>query len=123
MCEVFTLDQSYEKLFALVASEYAEHTKKSKIELFERELRMKEAGINSKSNFGHTNNSLGFFSKTILNYIQDRFNFKAHLFTDHNKMYNYFLNRWDNNIIRQELLIAKKIVDEHLNLSTDFLKL
>jgi hypothetical protein len=124
MSEIFTVDESYEKLFALVASEYAEHTEKSKIELMERHLRMKEAGIKSKSNFGHTNNSLGFFSKTILNNIQDRFNFKAYFFTDHNEMYKYFLNRWENNsTIKQELLIAKKIVDEHLNLSTNFLEI
>jgi len=124
MSEIFTVDQSYEKLFALAASEYAEHTKKNKIELMERELRMKEAGIISRSNFGHTNSSLGFFSKTILNNVQDRFNFKAHFFTDHNEMYKYFLNQWNNNnIIRQELLIAKKIVDEHLNLSTDFFEI
>ena len=124
MSEVFTVDQSYEKLFSLVALEYAEHTKKNKIELMERELRMKEPGIISRSNFGHTNSSLGFFSRSILNNIQDRFNFKAHLFTDHNEMYMVFLNRWEsNNIIQQELLIAKKIVDDHLNLSTDFFEI
>ena len=103
MSEIFTVEESYEKLFALVASEYAEHTKKNKIEFMEHKLWMKEKRIIAKPNYGYTNDSLGFFSKTILNNIQDRFDFKAHFFLDHNEMYKYFLNRWENNeIIRQE---------------------
>lgn len=124
MSEVFTIDHSYEKLFATVASEYAEYTKRNKIEFIERERRMKETGIISKSNFGHTNNRLGYFSNAILKSIQDRCILKAHFFKNHNEIYEYFLNRWENNsIIRYELLIAKKILDGHFITTNNFLEI
>jgi hypothetical protein len=154
MQEVFTVDNSYEKLFALVAMKYADHTKIDKIKFIEWErcgIRSKPHGRISNED---TNNSLGYFSNVILENIQDRYIPKRHYFINHNEIYDYFLNRWKynskwqdnsnsitlpsdipsnwhdimsnwhdnrNSITRYELLIAKKIVDDQLITTTNFL--
>jgi hypothetical protein len=112
MSEIFTVENSYELFFAIVASEYSEHTKKDKIQFIERETFIKKTGIKSKSNFGYTNSRLGFFSNAILKKIQDTHIVKPHTFTSHEEIYEYFSKRWENNsILLNELLIAKKIID------------
>jgi hypothetical protein len=125
MQEVFTVDHSYEKLFAIVASEYAEHTKMKKVSFIERERSIKEkTGKITKSNFGYTNNSLGYFSNAILKNIHDKHIFQAYCYTDHNEMYMYFLNRFkDDAAICNELLIAKKIIDGHFITTKNFLEI
>jgi hypothetical protein len=118
--EVFKVDDSYEKLFAVVASEYAEHTKGNKINRIERGRQKPESRM--KLNFGSTNNRLGFFSNAILKSIQDKYIFEAHCFKNHNEIYEYFLHQhWkENSIIPYELLIAKKIVDSHIITTANF---
>jgi hypothetical protein len=118
--EVFTVDFSYEKLFADVASEYAEHTKINKIYSIKRERQKPETRL--KINYGYTNNSLGFFSNAILKSIQDKYIFEAHCFKNHNEIYEYFLHQhWkENSSIPFELLVAKKIVDSHIITTTNF---
>ena len=124
MHEVFTVDHSYEKLFASVASEYAEHAKMNKLRFIERQRSIKESGIISKPNFGYTNNSLGYFSNAILKKINDKHIFQAYCFTDYIEMYEFFLNRWENDsIIRHELLIAKKIIHDRVITTTNFLEI
>lgn len=122
MREIFTLDDSYEKLFADIAAEYANHTKKNAIQYLEREKWKKEQGfIITRPNFGHTNSSLGYFSNSILNEIQLKYNLNAFPFKNHNDIYDYFVSNWNNKpIILQELLITKKIIDTCFSTTANF---
>lgn len=107
MTELFTIDDSYEYLFALTANEYYEHVH-SNMDRYKN-----VEGI--RFNHGYTNNRLGFFSTTILNNIQEKFSLRTFAFDNHIELFDYFSEHWDDNLlISTELIIAKQIVDSFI---------
>ncbi len=114
MSEIFSTEDSYEKLFAECAQEYSERSKSEFLDYLERKNRMKRSGIITKSNFGSTNSSLGKFTVSILSKIQEREFSQLGPNSNGNDLYLYFSEKFKyNSRILMELQITKKIIDSN----------
>lgn len=114
MSEIFSTENSYEKLFAECAQEYSERSKSEFLEYIERKNRMKRSGIISKPNFGSTNSRLGIFTVSILSKIQEMEFGQSSPNLNGNDLYLYFSEKFKyNSRISEELQITKKIIDSN----------